>query len=103
MIASLPVLLQTNPKSGNALIAFLPFILIFVVIYFLMIRPQSKKQKEVQKMITSLQKGDKVLTIGGIYGTIAGVRESDGVIILKIAENLKVEITKSAVAKKLES
>ncbi len=104
MIASLPVLLQTSPaKGGNALVAFLPFILIFVVIYFLMIRPQSKKQKDTQKMIASLQKGDKVLTIGGIYGTISGVRESDGVIILKVAENMKIEITKTAVAKKLES
>ncbi|HDL18345.1 MAG TPA: preprotein translocase subunit YajC [Bacteroidetes bacterium] len=83
------------------MVALLPFILIFVIIYFLMIRPQSKKQKETQKMISSLHKGDKVITIGGLYGTIVGIRENDGVLIIKIADNTKVEISKTAVAKKL--
>ncbi len=102
MIASLPVILQVGGgQGGNTMVALLPFILIFVIIYFLMIRPQSKKQKETQKMISSLQKGDKVITIGGLYGTIVGIRENDGVLIIKIADNTKVEISKTAVAKKL--
>lgn len=67
-----------------------------------MIRPQSKKQKETKAMLSALQKGDKVVTIGGILGTIAGIRESDNVIILKVSDNTKLEVTKTAVAKKVE-
>lgn len=102
MIASLPVILQAN-GGGSTFMAFLPFIAIFVIIYFLMIRPQAKKQKETKAMLGSLQKGDKVVTIGGILGTIAGIRESDDVLILKVSDNTKLEITKTAVARKIES
>jgi len=102
VIASLPVILQAN-GGGSTMMAFLPFIAIFVIIYFLMIRPQSKKQKETKAMLGSLQKGDKVVTIGGILGTIAGIRESDDVLIIKVADNTKLEITKTAVARKIES
>jgi len=97
----LNILLQAGKSQGNTMMALLPFILIFVVIWLFMIRPQSKKQKEVQAMLKSLQKGDKVVTIGGILGTIAGLKESDDTIILKIADNTKIEITRAAVAKKL--
>ena len=104
MIASLPIILQSEQgQGGSTFMAFLPFIAIFVIIYFLMIRPQSKKQKETKAMLASLQKGDKVVTIGGILGTIAGVRESDGVLILKVADNVKLEVSKTAVAKKIEN
>ncbi len=103
MVAFLPVILQAgNGQGGGSIFAFLPFILIFVIIYFLMIRPQSRKQKETKAMIASLQKGDKVITIGGIIGSIAGLRENDGIIILKAADNVKLEITKTAVVKKIE-
>ena len=103
MVAFSPVLLQSGDgQGGSSFIAFLPFILIFVIIYFLMIRPQSRKQKETKMMIESLKKGDKVVTIGGIIGTIVGLRENDGVIIVKVSDNTKLEITKTAVAKKVE-
>ena len=104
MIASLPIILQSGSgQGGSTFMAFLPFIAIFVIIYFLMIRPQAKKQKETKAMLSSLQKGDKVVTIGGIFGTIAGIRESDGVLILKVADNVKLEVSKTAVAKKIEN
>jgi len=98
----LNILLQAAKSQGNTMMALLPFILIFVVIWLFMIRPQSKKQKEVQAMLKSLQKGDKVVTIGGILGTIAGFKEADDTVILKISDNTKIEITRSAVAKKLK-
>lgn len=75
------------------------FAMIFAVMYFLMIRPQSKKQKEHKTMLESMKQGDKVITAGGLYGTIAGIREKDGVIILKIADNVKIEIAKSSIAR----
>lgn len=82
--------------GGNFFFQFVtPFLLMFVVLYFLMIRPQQKRQQEIQQMINSLQKGDKVITSGGIYGTVVGVK--DDIVVLRIAENVKVEFQKSAV------
>ena len=95
------ILLQASRGQGSTLMALLPFILIFVVIWLFMIRPQSKKQKELQAMLASLQKGDKVVTIGGIHGSIVGFKESDDTVILKIADNTKIEVSRSAIAKKL--
>jgi len=68
----------------------------FVIFYFILIRPQQKKQKELQKMIEALKKGDRVLTTGGIFGTVVGVK--DNILVLKIDENTKIEMVKSAVA-----
>ena len=68
------------------------FVLIF---YFLLIRPQQRRQKETQKMIGGLKKGDRVLTSGGLYGTVWDVK--DDLIVMKLAEEVKVEVAKSAV------
>lgn len=86
--------------GGNFLLSFLPFILMFVVLYFLLIRPQSKKQKEHQKMLSALTKGDRVVTNSGILGTIVGMSEKDNIIVLRIAENVKIEILRSAIGGK---
>ena len=72
--------------------------LIFVVMYFFMIRPQQKKQKELVKFRQSLQKVDKVITAGGIYGRVAEVNDKDTFIFLEIDNNVKVKIDKSAVS-----
>jgi preprotein translocase subunit YajC len=74
----------------------LPIIPIVAIFYFLIIRPQSKKQKETQKMLQALKKGDRIVTIGGIHGVIQSVRE--GSVILKVDENCKIEFTRSAIA-----
>lgn len=71
-------------------------LIMFVIIYIFMIRPEQKKQKDRQKMMGELKKGDKVLTIGGIYGKVAQLK--DNVIMLKISDNSTVEITKAAVS-----
>ena len=82
------------PGPGSRLI---PFICIGVIFYFLIIRPQSKRQKEHTAMVAALKTGDKIVTNGGIHGIIANVKEGH-TLILKIADNVKIEIDKSAVA-----
>ena len=93
-------------QGGNAtggLVGLLPFILIFVIFYFLLIRPQQKKQKQAQKdreaMLKALKAGDKIVTTGGIYGTIVAVREKDDTVQLRIAQSVSVEAERSAIAK----
>jgi len=93
-------LLMAAPAEGGAtgggfgtLLMFIPIIAIF---YFLIIRPQSKRQKETQKMLSALKKGDRVVTIGGIHGTIQNVRETS--VILKVDDSVKLEISRSAIS-----
>ncbi len=86
--------------GGNPLTMFIPIIMVFIVFYLLLIRPQQKKQKEHQALLSDLSKGDKVVTNGGLYGTISDAK--DHVVILKIAENVKVEVVKSAIATVVE-
>jgi preprotein translocase subunit YajC len=69
---------------------------IIAIFYFLIIRPQNKKQKETQKMLSALKKGDKIVTIGGVHGTIQTVREQT--VIVKVDENTKMEFNRSAVS-----
>ncbi len=76
----------------------LPFILIFIIFYFLLIRPQQKRQKEHQKMLESLKRGDKVITAGGIYGVIESV--GTNTVTIKISENVKVRFGKGYIAAK---
>jgi preprotein translocase subunit YajC len=83
---------QTNP-----LISFLPLILVFVVFYFFMIRPQMKKQKELNNYRNSLQKGDKVITTGGIYGRVLEVK--DNVVMIDVGGDVKLRVDKSALLK----
>ena len=92
------VLLMTqSTEGGNPLTQFLPFLLIIVVFYFFMIRPQMKRQKDLRKYREALQKGDKVITTGGIYGKIDGIKDNH--IIVEIDTNVKIKIDKSAILK----
>ena len=77
------------------LLQFLPFILVFVIFYFLLIRPQSKKQKALREMVNNLKRGDRVVTSGGIYGDVVDMKENSTV--LKVADNVKIEFTKQSV------
>jgi len=88
------LLLQTS--SPSALVSILPFILIFVVFYFLMIKPMRTKQKKLEQLIDALKNGEKVITTSGIYGVIAGVK--DRTFILKISDQVKIEVAKNAIA-----
>jgi preprotein translocase subunit YajC len=80
---------------GNMLTALLPFVLVFGIFYLLIILPQRKKQKKHQETVNNLKPGDRVITTGGIFGTIMGVQPDR--IELKISANVKIDITKSAV------
>lgn len=90
---------QTAPggrPQGNMLTALVPFILVFVIFYVLIILPSRKKQKKHQEMVEALKPGNKVVTTGGIYGTVMGVQKDR--IELKISANVKIDVTKNAIA-----
>jgi preprotein translocase subunit YajC len=80
----------------ESLMGLLPFVLIIAVFYFLIIRPQQKRQKERQKLLDSVQKGDKIITSGGIHGVVEGIE--DKTLLVKIADNVKVKMERSSVA-----
>ena len=82
--------------TANPLMTFLTFVAIIAIFYFLLIRPQNKKQKETQKMLSQLKKGDKIVTIGGIHGTIQLVKEQT--VIVKVDEDTKLEFSRSAIS-----
>jgi len=84
------------PTGAAALIQFFPLVAIIAIFYFLIIRPQNKKQKETQKMLAALKKGDKIVTIGGIHGVIQSVKENT--VIVRVDDNTKVEFSRSAVS-----
>ena len=74
-------------------------ILLFAVFYFLLIRPQQQRQKKQKAMVASIEKGDKVVTAGGIHGLVTGVK--DNTLVVKIADNVKVEVNRSSVSRVL--
>lgn len=94
---NLVILMGGGAQGGNPITQIVPLVLIVVVFYFFMIRPQMKKQKETKKYIESLKIGDKILTIGGIYGTVQKLNE-DGTLIMAVEDGTKMKIAKSAIA-----
>jgi preprotein translocase subunit YajC len=84
---------QTNV---NPLINLFPLVLVFVIFYFLIIRPQKTREKEHQKMLSNLEKNDEVVTSGGIHGVIVNVK--DNTFILRVDDNAKIEVDKNCVA-----
>jgi preprotein translocase subunit YajC len=97
-----PLLMATPQASGgaesggNLIGGFVPIILMILIFYFLLMRPQNKKRKETEKMLSALKKGDKVVTIGGLHGTIQLVKEST--VIIKADDNVKLEFLRSAIS-----
>ncbi|MBO7371966.1 MAG: preprotein translocase subunit YajC [Bacteroidales bacterium] len=86
-----------NAQAGSSMGFLLMIVLIFVVMWLFMIRPQQKKQKEIEKFRQGLKKGDKVVTIGGIYGTVVEVK--DNTLFLEIDQNVKIKVDKASVVK----
>ncbi len=87
--------MQGAAAEQSPWMSFMPFILIIVVFYFFMIRPQMKKQKDLRKYREALKKGDKVITTGGIYGKVSEIK--DAYVVVEIANEVKVRIDKSAI------
>jgi preprotein translocase subunit YajC len=97
MILSLLAQAQNAPAAspGGGIGFFVPMILIFVMMYFVMIRPQKRRQQEQQRLVNALKTGDKVVTNAGIHGLISNVKDST--VIVKVADNVKIEMEKSAI------
>jgi preprotein translocase subunit YajC len=83
-------------SGGLWYMQLLPFAFIFIIFYFLLIRPQQKRQKQHQQLLSNLKTGDKVITTSGIHGLIANVK--DTTFLVKIADNVKIEVDKNAIA-----
>ncbi|HKM57843.1 MAG TPA: preprotein translocase subunit YajC, partial [Chthoniobacterales bacterium] len=101
MISTIFFLAQQAPAAGGApqpdlLQTLLPFLFMGVIFYFLLIRPQQKRQKQHQQLLANLKTGDRVVTSSGIHGLIANVKETT--FLLKVADNVKIEVDKSAVS-----
>jgi preprotein translocase subunit YajC len=86
----------TGGQGGSALSGLIPIVLMFVIFYFLLIAPQRKKAKAHAAMLEALKSGDRVITNGGIYGTVVGV--DDQKVLLRIADQVKIEVAKQAIA-----
>ena len=84
--------------AAAAFTSFVPLILIFLIMYFLLIRPQQRKVKEHQAMVAALRRGDRVVTQGGVLGKVTRVKEGDAEIELEIAPNVRVQVVRSTVA-----
>ena len=92
-----PALMAPPPGQGqaNPWMQLVPLVVIFVIFYFLLIRPARNKQRSVQKMLDSLKNGDKVVTTGGLMGTVVGMDKS--IVQLRVADKVKVDVTKSSI------
>ena len=95
----LTITLQAQPaqQGGGGLSLIIMMVAIFAIMYFLMIRPQQKKQKELQRFRNELKKGDKVVTVGGIYGTVVDIQDST--VLIKVDGETKLRVDKSSIQK----
>ena len=89
-------LMQDGNATGSMLSTIIMFGAVFAIFYFMIIRPQNKKQKAMQKMIEAVKKGDRVITIGSIHGTVQSVKEKT--VVIKVDDSSRIEFSKSAVA-----
>jgi len=101
-------IIYASTQSGSAggsggMLSILPFVLIMLILYFLMIRPQAKRQKEKKTMLEVLKNGDRVVTIGGIHGTVAGLKNQGKIVVIKVDKNTNLTVIKSAIAGLAES
>ena len=87
--------------AANPIMQFLPLILIFAIMYFLMIRPQQKKAKQHRAMVEALRRGDQVITQGGVIGKVSRVKEGENEVEVEIAEGVKVRVVKSTIVQVL--
>jgi len=91
------LLQAAQPAQGGGWTMWIMLLLIFVIMWFFMIRPQRKQQKELEAFRNSLKKGDKVVTIGGIYGTVVEIKEN--AVLIEVDNNVKIRVSKQALVK----
>ena len=85
--------------GGNFITLLLPWLLIFVVMYLLIIRPQAKRQKEHQKMLAAVKRGDRIVTTGGIHGVVQRVNDKEGTIVVKVSDETRLTLDRSAITR----
>ena len=93
---------QPTPEGAeapNMLVTMFPFILMFVILYLLIIRPQQKKQKDHQRMVDELKKGDRVVTSGGVHGTITGIKDQEGILVVQVAKEVQIEVSRGSISR----
>lgn len=98
ILSAWPLLMAPPPADGSsppAWVQLLPLIILFVLMYFVLLRPQMKRQKEHEKLISAVKTGDRVVAAGGIYGTVTNIK--DQLVVLKIADNVKIEVQRSTI------
>ncbi|PYJ11215.1 MAG: preprotein translocase subunit YajC [Verrucomicrobia bacterium] len=98
-LAQSPAPASTGP--GGGLLGLLPFVFMAVIMYYVMIRPQMRRQKEQARLVSALKTGDRVVTTSGIHGLISNVK--DTTVIVKVADNVKIEMEKTAVTNVVKS
>lgn len=89
-------------ESPSMLVTMFPFVLMFVILYLLIIRPQQKKQKDHQRMIDELKKGDRVVTSGGVHGTITGIKDKEDILMVQVAKDVQIEVSRGSISKVAE-
>jgi len=89
-----------SPGAGSGLFGFLPFVFVIIIMYYVILRPQMKRQKEQARLVSALKTGDRVVTTSGIHGLISNVKDST--VIVKVADNVKIEMEKTAVTNVLK-
>ena len=93
---------QPAPEGAEApsmLVTMFPFILMFVILYLLILRPQQKKQRDHQRMVDELKKGDRVVTSGGVHGTITGIKEQEGILVVQVAKEVQIEVSRGSISR----
>ena len=100
MLTTLLAQAASPAPASNPLVSFVPIIFIFIIMYFVLFRPQIRRQKEQAKLVSSVKTGDRIVTASGIHGLISNVKDST--VIVKIADNVKIEMEKSAITNVLK-
>ena len=93
---------QPGAESPSMLVTMFPFVLMFVILYLLIIRPQQKKQKDHQRMIDELKKGDRVVTSGGVHGTITGIKDKEDILVVQVAKDVQIEVSRGSISRVAE-
>ncbi|HTK80950.1 MAG TPA: preprotein translocase subunit YajC [Bacteroidota bacterium] len=87
---------QAGSGGGGIFSALVPILLVFLIFYFMILRPQQKKQKDREKLLSGIQKGDKIITVGGMHGTVIGLEEKT--VLVQITDEVKVKFERSAIS-----
>ena len=91
---------DTPAKGGGGMFTILMMAMIFMILYLLILRPQAKRQRQHQQMVDTITKGDKIVTTGGIHGTVLRVNEKEGTLLIKVADDVKLEIDRAALSRR---